>query len=305
MTHLSLEGQPSASDPASSTRWVTRGEHRLHAKVHAGPDPTVLLLHGFPDDLHLYDRLVPHLIGQHRIVRFDFLGWGDSDKPSDWRYTAAAQTEDVAAVLDQLDLDRVVLVAHDASGPPAIDWALDHPDRVVSLVLLNTYYAFTPRLRRPPAIALYSTPLLRNIGRGVARFSPRFDSWLYHWQVGKFVTSPDDRAEILPQFYERFLRARPAFWGLNNDLLPTVISRRRKLARLKTFPRPVSIVFGADDPYLNTGVARWFAHHLRYPSLHLLEGARHYVQIDAPAKVALLIHEAAATTRGQGEASAP
>jgi pimeloyl-ACP methyl ester carboxylesterase len=45
-----------------------------------------VLLHGFPDDLHLYDRLVPELAGR-RVVSFDFLGWGASEpgtRPLTW-----------------------------------------------------------------------------------------------------------------------------------------------------------------------------------------------------------------------------
>jgi pimeloyl-ACP methyl ester carboxylesterase len=80
-----------------------------------------VLLHGFPDSLHLYDRLVPEL-AQRRVVTCDFLGWGRSDKPVGYAYSASNQTGDLDAVIEDLQLASVVLVAHDASGPPAIDW---------------------------------------------------------------------------------------------------------------------------------------------------------------------------------------
>ena len=71
---------------------------------------------------------------------FDFLGWGSSDKPLGYPYTAQNQEADLDAVVRQLNLAQVVPVAHDTSGPPAIDWALRHPDQVAALILLNTYY---------------------------------------------------------------------------------------------------------------------------------------------------------------------
>lgn len=92
--------------------------------------------HGFPDNLQLYDRLVPYLSGR-RVVTFDFLGWGASDKPLGHAYTAKNQGADLDAVIEQLKLGQVVLVAHDASGPPAVDWAMQHPDQVAALVLLK------------------------------------------------------------------------------------------------------------------------------------------------------------------------
>src|SRR5260370_16058543 len=110
-------------------------------------------MHGFPDSLHLHERLVPHPAGR-RVVAFDFLGWGASDKPAGYPYTSVNQGGDLDAVIAHLGLDRVVLVAHDASGPPAIDWALAHPDRVAALVLLNTYYSPMPSIRPPEAILL-------------------------------------------------------------------------------------------------------------------------------------------------------
>jgi len=56
-----------------------------------------------------------------RVVAFDFVGWGGSDKPAGYPYTARNQTGDLDAVIEHLRLARMVLVAHDASGPPVID----------------------------------------------------------------------------------------------------------------------------------------------------------------------------------------
>jgi haloalkane dehalogenase len=273
---------------------VSRGPYRLYAEVTRGTGPPVVLMHGFPDNTHLYDRLLPHLAGDRPIVRFDFLGWGRSDKPSDYPYTATNQTSDLAAVLEvvagHLGTDQVILVAHDASGPPAIDWALDHPGRVAGLVLLNTYYQWMPALRRPAAIALYSTPVLRVAARAIARRRPDLDRRLYTWQVGRFINDPEVRVAMVAQLYDDFLPARPAFWRLNDDLLGTVISRRRRVADIRRFAPPVRVIFGASDPNLNPRVARRFATLFPNSELHLLDGARHYVQVDRPRRVAELIN---------------
>ena len=269
--------------------WIDRDSHRIYAREYPGQEPAIVLMHGLPDNLHLYDRLVPQLSPPRRVITFDFLGWGVSDKPTHYPYTATNQTGDLDAVISQLGLDDVTLVAHDASGPPAIDWALEHPDRVSALILLNTYYCLMPTLRPPEAIALYSTPLLRNIGRGVARAAGFLDRKLYTWQVGRFITDASARQELVPRLYDAFRPARPAFWALNNDLLGTIISRTRRVPELRRFTRPVRIIFGERDPYLNKGVARRF--HKLFPTseLFLVPGARHYVQVDQPQQVANLI----------------
>jgi haloalkane dehalogenase len=280
-------------DVTSQALRVSRGSYELYAEVVPGEGVPVVLMHGFPDNTHLYDRLVPHLTGRRPVVRFDFLGWGRSDKPQGYPYTAANQVGDLAAVISAVDEHfgdgQLVLVAHDASGPPAIDWALANPGRVAMLVLLNTYYHWTPALRRPPAIALYSTPVIRAVARAVVRRRPDVDRRLYAWQVGRFIQDPHVRELLVPQLYEQFLPARPAFWRLNDDLLGTVLTRRRRIQQLRRFARPVRIIFGARDRTLNPRVARNFAALFPHSDLHLLEGAGHFVQVDQPQEVADLI----------------
>ena len=55
-------------------QFVQRGQHRIYAREYAGEESTIILMHGFPDNLHLYDRLVRHLSTPRRVVAFDFLG---------------------------------------------------------------------------------------------------------------------------------------------------------------------------------------------------------------------------------------
>lgn len=272
--------------------FVQRGQYRILVRDYPGEEPPIILMHGFPDNLHLYDRLIPYLASR-RVVAFDFLGWSGSDKPVGYPYTADNQTGDLDAVITGLSLERVVLVAHDASGPPAIDWALAHPDRVAGLVLLNTYYCEMQTLRPPEAIRLFSTPLVRNVARPL---SSLFGNWIfrrmYQWQVRRFFRDDETRKEFLPLLYRQFdasPSARPAFFSLNEDLLSTVRSRTKMIPRLREFRRPVRIIFGDADPYLNKGVARSFHELLPSSELFLLPGARHYVQMDEPEEVARLI----------------
>jgi pimeloyl-ACP methyl ester carboxylesterase len=278
---------------AYTEHFAPLGQHRLYVRDYAGTDPPIILMHGFPDNLHLYDRLVPHLAPPRRVITFDFLGWGASDKPAGYPYTSANQVSDLDAVLEHLQLDRVVLVVHDASGPPGITWALAQSQRVVGLVLLNTYYCDMPTLRAPEVIWLMSTPLVRSIARPVSQL---FGNWIFRrmfrWQVGKFFRDADVRERFLPVLYKQFdtlPSALPAFFRLNEDLWTTIRSGNEMAPRLGEFHLPVRIIFGAADPYLNRGVAQRFHELLPGSDLFLLPTARHFVQMDEPERVAELI----------------
>lgn len=274
-------------------RFVNLDGHRIHVREYPGEEPAIVMMHGFPDNMHLYDRLVPHLSPPKRVITFDFLGWGLSDKPAGYAYTAANQTMELDAVVNEMGLDKVVIVGHDASGPPAIDWALASPERVAGLVLLNTYYCNMPTLKPPEAIWLFSTPVVRNVARFVSGlFGHYLFRRMYRWQVGEFFRDADVRDHFLPILYEQFDAvpgARPAFFSLNEALLPTVRSRTMNIPKLREFGRPVRIIFGEDDPYLNPGVARRFHELLPTSDLFLLPTARHFVQMDEPEEVARLI----------------
>jgi haloalkane dehalogenase len=272
---------------------VQRGPYHMYAREYPGEDPPIVLMHGFPDNMHLYDRLLPWLSPSRRVVTFDFLGWGESSKPAGYAYTSANQVGDVDAVLEQLHLHQVVLVAHDASGPPAIDWALAHADRVAALVLLNTYYCTMPTLRAPQAIWLFSTPVIRPVARVVSKsFHNYLFRKLYWWQVSRFMRDAAAREEFVPLLYQQFTAtpsAQPAFFRLNVDLLSMLRDRTKRIPQMNAFSRPVRIIFGASDPYLNVGVARRFHELFPTSELFLVPGAYHFVQIDEPEQVAHLI----------------
>jgi pimeloyl-ACP methyl ester carboxylesterase len=252
--------------------------------------PTLVMMHGFPDSMHLYDRLVPVLANDRHIITFDFVGWGDSDKPEQHRYDVASLRKNLKTVITYFRLKQVVLVVHDASGQPGIDWALENPGKTAGLVLLNTYYGPMPTLKAPEAIARFSTP---GIHRDISVWATRnFDSlWLsgYNEQMAKFISTKELREPFQKVLGHQSLQIRPAFYGLNRVLPEEIEKRRDKTEQLMTFQPPVRIIFGNDDPYLNAGVAKEM--HKLFPNseLHLIENAGHFVQIDKPEQLATLL----------------
>ena len=273
---------------------IPRDGHTLYAREYktpgAVPEPPIILMHGFPDSLHLYDRLAPLLARERRTIAFDFLGWGKSDKPPEHRYDAASLRRDLEAVLGHFDLDRVVIVVHDASGLPGIDWVLDNPQRTETLVLLNTLYGPTPNRVMPPAIKRFSSS---GPGRNLSVFGAnRSDG---QWQKGvskqlrEFAVDPAVQDTYTKLFAHQALGIRPAFFGLTGVWTDEVTQRGKRAPDLRHLPVPTKVIFGRGDPYLTSELAKEFDAMLPNSSLWLVDNAGHYVQLDQPEVVAQAI----------------
>lgn len=270
---------------------IPRGRYTLYAReFNAREDtgkPAIILMHGFPDSLHLYDRLAPILSQHYRVISFDFLGWGASEKPEEHRYDTQSLYQDLDAVIEYFELDRVSLVVHDASGPPGIQWVLDHPEKTDALVLLNTFYHRTDGLIPPEAIKTYSTPgIKRSILRTGARLSDYGWRTGYQNQVGKFFHDPEQRDLMLPVLTHQAMDIRNAFFQLNDVLNDEIIIRTQRKHLLREYTGPVVIIFGEEDPYLNAMVAKDLESSFPNSALHLIPEAAHLVQLDRPYEVA-------------------
>ena len=105
-----------------------------------GEGDPVVAVHGNPTWSFYYRELVKELRGDHRVVAPDHIGCGLSDKPGDDRYpyTLSRRVEDFSRLMDELGLDGVNLVVHDWGGMISLAWAVQNPERVKRLVILNT-----------------------------------------------------------------------------------------------------------------------------------------------------------------------
>lgn len=137
------------SSPDIEAFRVRSGDVTIAARV-AGGGPAVLLLHGYPETQRMWDRVLPELARDHTVVTIDLRGYGSSDRPTDdddhSTYSKRVMARDAIAALDHLDIDQVDVVGHDRGGRVSHRLALDHPDRVRSVAVLDivpTLHMFT------------------------------------------------------------------------------------------------------------------------------------------------------------------
>jgi pimeloyl-ACP methyl ester carboxylesterase len=270
----------------------------INVSDRAGEDPAIVMMHGFPDDSRIYDRLSP-LLSEHRVVTFDFVGYGGSE-----RIDATATIDrgrELATVLDELDLDDVMLVAHDASGPVAIDYAVDVPDRVHGIVLLDVLYGHAPSLRLPSMIRLFADPESKPLADEMAA-DPNQLLWLLNLtgrQLGLGAELAPDGIEavsILPQFFGDAggPDALNAVRAWTARLFADLMSQDQRIAasELSRLAVPVTVAAGANDSCLGPALAEHLGGLFSDATVHTIADASHWPQWDRPDEVAAIIRAA-------------
>jgi haloacetate dehalogenase len=131
--------------------------------VHGGSGPPLLLLHGYPQTHAIWRKIGPSLVERFTVVAPDLRGYGDSDKPvglaDHANYSKRAMAQDQVEVMAALGFERFAVAGHDRGGRVAHRMALDHPDRVERLAVLDI----------TPTRAMY------------ARTTREFAKAYYHW----------------------------------------------------------------------------------------------------------------------------
>lgn len=107
--------------------------------VDQGQGEAIVMVHGNPTWSFLYRHLIKQLSPAYRCVAMDHVGFGLSDKPPDWSYLPSLQARNLAELIATLDLKDVTLVVQDWGGPIGLSYAVNYPDSVKRLVVLNTW----------------------------------------------------------------------------------------------------------------------------------------------------------------------
>jgi haloalkane dehalogenase len=282
------------SRPLFAEHRIRSGQGNIYVRDHAGDAPAFVLMHGLPDNLRIYDELIPHLVAAgRRVVTFDFLGYGASDKPTGAVYSYAQQMEDLTRVMDELALGPAILVPHDSSGFAATNFAIDHPERVAGLYMLNCAYADASGVLWPEIIELAATPALRALSNALLQNRAQF-GWMLNWQQAMFRAAlpPDQQAhfetaigKVIEDNFVIQPGAGQAYAQMTAQFLDEIARNVARLPRLAALDLPVRLIWGQFDPYLGVAMAQARLRHLRRGSLHLVP-AGHWLQSDQPALTA-------------------
>lgn len=256
--------------------------HRMHYRE-AGEGPPVLLLHGWPTSSFLYREVMKPMAAHNRVIAPDMLGFGESDKPLDHRYSFRAYRESIDGFLDAVGVGDVGLVVHDLGGPVGLYWAVQQLERVRGLALLNTLVYPKPSWAVVAFALACRTPGLR----GLLTSQWGLKSAM---RIGMRTTPGADVVEgVQAPFRDR--AAREVLVKTALDLDPRKM--KEVAERLPAYEGPVRIIYGARDRIL-PDVARTMTHvkkDLPQAEVTALPECGHFLQEDAPAEVGAALAE--------------
>lgn len=259
--------------------YVEQDGLRMHYLDEGEGDP-VLLLHGEPTWSYLYRKVIPPVAAVARAVAPDYFGFGRSDKPlriEDYSYDFHYGS--IERLVEQLDLRDLTVVVQDWGGPIGLRLAVERPERVARLVIMNTGIGAG---RAPSPEWLRFREFVRRVGTDLIpgqliritcpggledEIAEAYDA---PWPV------PESKAGILA-----FPEHVPA--ELDNPSTAKMLEVREALTR---WEKPALVLFGDSDPIFSPRVAEHFVE--RIPGAigpELVAGAGHFLQEDAGEEV--------------------
>jgi len=249
--------------------------------------PWLVCFHGFPTSSWDWHLLLPDLEKTHRVLVFDFPGYGLSGKPLNRNYSLKRQLDAVQALLKFLRITEFDLLAHDMGNSVACELlrrreAGGYPFELKSLTLLNG--GIYMDLHQPLLTQrLLRTPL-------IGALTARFTSWqIFRLQYPRVYANPK-------QFDELHYQSQWALL-LNNNGRRTLhkiagyMRERTRMGEQWTGPLhrlevPCKVIWGKQDPIAVYDIALKLCERNQAISLTTLEKTGHYPQLEAPKRVA-------------------
>ena len=256
------------------SNYRTVGDLRL-AHLDEGEGAPVVFLHGEPTWSFLWRRVIPPVRDAgFRCIAPDLAGFGRSDKPTDIDfYSYDRHVEHTATLLEDLDLRAATIVVHDWGGPIGLRLAVEHPDRIERLVIMDTGL-FTGRQKMTDAWLAFHDFVARTEDLPVG-FLVR----------GACKTDPGD--EVIAAYEAPYTdaaskagaRAFPLILPQSPDA-PGAAAGQRVMQALKQDRRASLVLWADSDPVLPFSVGERFAEAIGRDAPRKIENASHFLQED-------------------------
>ncbi|MBN1762200.1 MAG: alpha/beta fold hydrolase [Methanomicrobia archaeon] len=224
----------------------------------------LILLHGLSDDARLWTPLMPDLAKKYRTIALDVRGHGRSGKP-DMPYSIRQFSDDLCEFLRELDIPRAHLLGLSLGGAIAQQCALEHPEKVRSLILLSTFSYTDPALQD-------TFKKLRNslITGGCPAF---FDDAVKRTVTPEFAAAHADEIAMVKEEMVAMNSATALVRAIDACVEFNVADRLSRLAL------PTLIISGREDTFVPLRFSEQIHHAIQGSTWVILDGVAHNVLI--------------------------
>lgn len=258
--------------------------------IEEGEGEILLMIHGNPTWSFYYRRLIDHFKKNYRVIAPDHIGYGYSEKPTDYNYTLGNQIRNLEEFIEKLALKDITLVMHDWGGAFAMGYAVRHAENVKRLVFLNTGAFTVPEEilnDKPWQLMIVRVPVL---GKVLVRGFNAFSRFAIYMAIKNKERRTDEAKAGYLAPYDSW-KHRVAVLDAVKDIpltedAPSYNELDYIEQRLEKFNETPKIYFwgGKDFVFNDIVLNKWLEY---YPNadVHRFPEAGHYVLEDAYSKI--------------------
>jgi pimeloyl-ACP methyl ester carboxylesterase len=263
--------------PAPS-EFVTVMGMDVHYRDEGNPRDTlpVVLIHGTGASLHTFDAWAAALQQTKRVVRMDLPGFGLTGPFPDRDYTMDHYVKFIAEFLSARKIGRCILGGNSLGGQIAWNVALEHPEKVQKLILIDAAGYPGKSTRVPIAFRMARTPVVKNL---LTVITPRFVVRSSVQNVYADKSKITD--ELVDRYFDLSLRAGNRQALIDRLQLPAASDR---VGQIRNIGQPTLIIWGAQDGLIPLESAYRFHQDLPHDTLVILQNSGHVPMEENPAE---------------------
>ncbi len=239
--------------------------------VMQGHGETVVLIHGVGMAASIWVPQFEALSKKYCVVAYDFLGHGKSSRPSETP-ELSEYVEQLVSLINAINCERIHVVGHSMGALIALEFALTHPERVLSVTALNAVYCRT--LEQSQSVQ----QRVADLESGEAHRG--LESTMSRWFDNRFT---NDFPEIVSQVRALLKSVDPVGYARSYKLFARL--DRVHQGRLANLEMPCLFITGEYDPNSTPDMSRAMANEAGNGRLEIVEGARHMMCVTIPSEV--------------------
>jgi 2-hydroxymuconate-semialdehyde hydrolase len=243
----------------------------------AGKGSAILLIHGIPTSSDLWRKVMPEMSKHNRVIAPDLLNYGKSEKPEKANVSIKAQSELLIKLLDELKIEAADVVGHDIGGGIAQLMAVNHPERVKKMVLIDSVCFDSwpiPEFKPLQEEDAEERTSVEELQQQMAQLMPK----------GVY-----NKEAMTDELKERYLQVwnseegKHAFFRNINYLDPKYTMTIAK--DLEDLPHETLILWGRDDEFQKKSYASMLKETIPHAELVFIKEAGHWLMEERPKEV--------------------